>query len=289
MYISRHPVDHEHIAASFYEDRERLAQRVQLAQTRSSVLSTLSSIAATRYKAGSVVAPDSTETANAMQLAAQANTAILVFSRIETPPRYCRLGDGPPITYSEPVDESHAHVGRWLDAFEQATITRQPDLLETLQGIPNEVLQGSSTSGAEATYLWLNLLRALGSTRPIAQHPSFKAYEAYCANCQDRSAHCKAIRHLSVPFLDVLRQLDCGDNVGLDRALTEAIEMHKKFWSSTEKLRKDFNGFVSLQLTMLAVIAWDRGMRFDVESDYIPTSWVRGKLFESEAGAGSRF
>ncbi|AWM40247.1 hypothetical protein GobsT_12960 [Gemmata obscuriglobus] len=44
-------------------------------------------------------------------------------------------------------------------------------------------------------------------------------------------------------------------------------------------------GWVSLSLTAVAALAWDRGLRFRVESDYLPWSWVTGELFQAPAAS----
>jgi len=279
MRIVRHPINEELAKTLFHEERERLLPLLECARKATRALSPLVTNARIMYQTGGVVAPHTSEVGYALRLSAQANTAILVFSHNQRPPQSFLLGNGPPVSYSEPVDESHAHVGRWIDALELATITRQTDLLTTLKRLPNELLERSSTVGARSTYLFVSLLRTLGARDPIIGHPAFNVYQEYCANCHDDSAHCIAIRHLAIPFLGILRQLECADAAAFSNSLVGALEMHKKYWGSSEKRRKDFDGFVSLQLTAVAALAWDRGLRFDVESDYIPTSWVRGELF----------
>jgi len=283
MRISRHPISREPVDELFSAQRELLPCFVDRARTTTQALSPVALVAELMYQAGGVADPECPDVKRAITLASEANTAILVFGLLKGSLQ-CPLGDGPLVSCSEPVDESHAHVGRWIDAFELATIGRRTDLLTTLENIPNELLQRSTTDGAKPTYLWVDLLRAIGEGGRITGHPAFIAYEEYCANCEDHSAHCVAIRDLAIPFLQVLRQLERGDEAGFSNALVDALEMHKKYWGSTLKLRKDFHGFVSLRLTMAAALAWDRGLRFDVESDYIPTSWVRGDLFSDTAG-----
>ena len=75
-----------------------------------------------------------------------------------------------------------------------------------------------------------------------------------------------------------LRCLDQHEESGFAAAMAEGLKGHKEFWSQ-KKNRDEFGGFVSLRLTAVAALAWDRGMRFDVESDYMPACWVRGDHF----------
>ena len=92
------------------------------------------------------------------------------------------------------------------------------------------------------------------------------------------------VRCLSIPYLQVLRKLGARDSLGFETALTEALKLHKKYWSAKASRRKEEVGFVSLALLGLAALAWDRGLRFKVESDYLPWSWVTGEVFGRTTG-----
>jgi Immunity protein 49 len=283
MKIQRHPVDLEHMRTLFRENSEYLGPRLERARQSSHPLSGVIITAGFVYRAGVVLSPDSREAASALCLEAQANTAMLVFGRIEDPPRYCPLGEGPPVTYSEPADESHVHVGRWTDAWYQAAVTRQANLLSMLRDVPTDLLRRSSTRGSDFAYRHVDFIKETWLDARFIHHPVFTELEEISAACLDNTDRCQYVRHLTAPFLEVLRQIEKGDERQLDAALTEASQMHKKYWSATKKRRQELEGLVSLKLTAAAALAWDRGMRFDVESDYIPKSWVTGELFTMAA------
>jgi hypothetical protein len=279
MKISHHLVKKEFLTTLYLEDCGRLDSFLTAARQHPNGLNLLASVARSVYRAGSVVAPDAPEVARALLIAAQAKTAIFVAARVEEPPRYVTLGEGPPITYSSPIDEAYVHVGTWTDAFYLAAITRQSDLLAVLRGVPTDLLRQSSTRGSDFAYQYVDFLKDAWATAQFTHYAEFIDLEKRCAACTDRTARCKYVRHLTAPFLSVLRCVEAGDSASLNSALAEASKMHKKYWNASEKLRNDFDGFVSLQLTAAAALAWDRGMRFDVESDYTPRSWVTGELF----------
>jgi hypothetical protein len=284
--IARHKVDTQHLTNFYFEDLERMSVRIEMARRSSDVLTSLASIAEGVYMTGSVVAPDDAQTGFAIRVAAQANTATLVFAHIEAPPRYCPLGDGPPVTYDVPTDESHVHGGRWVQAFRQAVVSRQPDLLGHLKTIPGELLRLSSTRGDQISNDWDEFHRAILTDRLFTRHPAFVSVTEWAARAQQRSRDGKAVILLTVPYLDVLRSMEQLDEAKFSVALAEALRMHKKYWGGTEERRRDLNGLVSLKLTAAAALAWDRGLRFDVESDYMPRSWVTGELFRQSPGPG---
>ena len=288
MYIKRHQVDVSILPTFFDEESAALRKAVASARTDrdSSWLRFLTSYAEFTYKSGSIIAPDSSEVAQAIRIAAQAQTAVLLFAYIEDPPRYCRLGEGPPVTFTNAVDESHVHAGRWLQGFHQAVISRQADILATLRDIPSELFEMSSTRSEGGSYTDVEMHRVILTEQHFTNHPAFLADEADYLGRLERGQISKATRMLGGTEYRVLRALDRGDVNGFNEALTEAVQLHKKYWSATEARRRNMEGYVSLHLTAAAALAWDRGLRFTLESDYLPTSWVRGDLFR-EPNKGS--
>jgi hypothetical protein len=281
MMIPRHPINIDAEKRFFLGECPRMQIRVQLARESNHVLSTLSGIARSVYRTGGAVAPDSAEVAEALRLAAQANTGLLIFARLEAPPRHLPLGDGPPVTYTKPVDPSHVDPARWVEAFRQAVITRQTELLTALCGIPTARLKDSPTRGAQGAYDWVDMHRGIWQEpSSFTQHPAFVAVEQSCLDKLKRGQLEKPVKMLTVPYFEVLRSLERRNETDFTKALTEALRQHKGYWGATEKRRNDKEGFVSLPLTSVAALAYDRGLRFHVESDYTPVSWVTGKLFD---------
>lgn len=57
-----------------------------------------------------------------------------------------------------------------------------------------------------------------------------------------------------------------------------ALEKHKKYWTSDERKRLDWEGFLSLPLLGITSMAYDCDIPFDVESDYIPLPLIRNEV-----------
>jgi hypothetical protein len=51
---------------------------------------------------------------------------------------------------------------------------------------------------------------------------------------------------------------------------------HERCWTSTEELCQDWDGFIVYGLPALAGMAYDYGIPFRVQSDYLPLSLVQG-------------
>ena len=107
-----------------------------------------------------------------------------------------------------------------------------------------------------------------------------EAYEARPLKISESNV-AAIVRQLNIPYYRVMRKLGERDAAGLESALAEAVAEHKKYWSAKAVRRQEKVGFVSLPLLGLAALAWDRGLRFHVDSDYLPWSWVTGDLFRT--------
>ncbi|MEM9983439.1 MAG: immunity 49 family protein [Bacteroidota bacterium] len=85
-----------------------------------------------------------------------------------------------------------------------------------------------------------------------------------------------------------LLSLCLDDEEGFNRHLIEALKQHDEFWTSNlnwegapeEDLLNslDPQGYVALPLTAMAAMAYDKGWKLTVESDYMPASMVDGSI-----------
>jgi len=111
-----------------------------------------------------------------------------------------------------------------------------------------------------------------------------EAYEARSSIRSQKEA-AEIVRCMNIPYYRVLRKLGEQDSVGFSDELASALTLHKEYCSATKERRVEEVGFVSLQLTALAALAWNRGFRFHVMSDYLPWSWVTGEIFTKSTPA----
>ncbi len=282
MRISRHAVNLDGFSEYFKMQNARLDRVLQAARRDANNLYSLFQTAENIYFSGAVLAPDSPEVARALTLAAQAGAALFVFQQIDNPPRPFVLGEGSPVVYTEPAQSSCAAFPMWIQVFNLCLISRQPHLSDEVCRISNDIFRSSDIVGAsDEDYGFADMLRIVWTQEHFTSDPIFVREEADCrrlAAGQTRTAG--NVRRMTLPYLQALRSLDQRDQANFASALTEALKGHKKFWSSA-KYRQQFNGFVSLELIAAGALAWDRGMRFEVESDYLPMSWIRGDLFQS--------
>jgi len=285
MKITRHPIKTIDLLPEFHrEECERLDEYVQSARERTSSLTLLHDFVAKNvYLAGSVVAPDSLEVARALRLSAQALGAVFAL-RLDPMPEAYVLGEGPPVRYADPIDPSIPNIFIWRTAFDLALIARQTAPLGYLCRVTKDTFRGSSLRGyTDEAYRFMELRQRAWADPGFGWEPLLAWCEAYKHRSSEISGPIGAeiVRRLDIPYYSVMRKLGERDAVGLEATLAEALAQHKKYWSSKAKLRQETIGFVSLPLLGLAALAWDRGLRFRVESDYLPWSWVTGALFRT--------
>ena len=286
MSIARHAVDTHRLTAMLLRDSEEIDFFLASARQRTGNFKLFHSVASNVYLSGAVVAPDDPRAGRSLRLSAQALTAIFAF-QLDPPPVDFVLGEGPPVHYAAP-DPSDPDILAWDKAFHLALIARQKTPLGYLCRVNKETFRGSSLVGyTDEAYLFMKLKQA------VWQDPEF-GWEGLLAECEaiearaatiSKPAMVKLARCLRHPYHRVLRSLGERDEDGFATALTDGLKLHKNYWSATEKLRAEPVGFVSLPLTALAALAWDRGLSFRVESDYLPWSWVTGELFRSAPAA----
>jgi hypothetical protein len=89
----------------------------------------------------------------------------------------------------------------------------------------------------------------------------------------------EAVPCVDRPELDLLSCL-LDRPAAFQESLVQALLGHKRFWSRSPDARRNYWGFLALGPLALAAAAYDRGIPFEVESDYLPMPLVRGDYFK---------
>lgn len=176
-------------------------------------------------------------------------------------------------------DESMLHAGYWLSGVFLALMCRNSESLRRLALTPIRIMKESSTKDpafryrlVQAIQAWIAgrdntmdlVVEAMAGTDPKFYHPGAKDY----------------ILNLDVYTIHVLSLVIDRDAKALEAALVQALEHHKKYWSQKDR-DFDCDGFLSIPLLGLAAAAWEAGMRFDIDSDYLPMRFVTGEFLST--------
>jgi Immunity protein 49 len=279
--VDRHPWWTETLPEWFHRQCARYEEFLHAARRTPRNLHLFFTVADGVYLAGSVVDPTNPHVTNALRWCAQALTAIFVFQEEQDWPTDFVLGNEV-VHYTEPASPHDPDLFLWHKAFHLSLISRQPSLTDHLGRVHRDDFRHSAIVGVPSQeYLTLDLDQAIWGDPDFVHSPAFTACEAAITrNAADPAARNNVVRRISVPYMNVARALGQRDSAAFQAALVEALESHKAHWTSSEKLRQELKGMVSLHLTGLAALAWDRGMRFEVDSGYLPWPWATGELFK---------
>jgi hypothetical protein len=171
-------------------------------------------------------------------------------------------------------NESMLHGGRWQAGFWINVLGRQAEQLEWLCDTPLSIMLKSSTKGPRFGDDLTEVMRTfwlkqadLGAKIDIARSTLSESKWDWFPQC---GGH----------YLQLIISL-YENAADFNKLLHEAVIAHKKYWNKNKEDRKvDWNGFVAIELCALAAIAHDRGMKVEVESDYLPMPLVTGEILK---------
>lgn len=256
MRITRHELDNDDILSFYEESIEGLAFSKDAAAKNPNNLGSLMRIAIEAASLASVVAPDGAETLKHLAVAARASAELFEAAR------------------SGGVDESIVEPRKWITGHFLGHICRSEDVLNSLSQTTSETLRKSSTTHPEYRYLLVDALRAYWAKAAETKRLLVNVMEATDPDRPDIQKP-EWVLNIDVQTIRVLFYTLEGSEE-FENALIHALELHKKYWSKTKQRRRDYLGFLPIELNGICAIAHDRGINFDVQSEYLPPVLVNG-------------
>ncbi|MGL4422035.1 MAG: immunity 49 family protein, partial [Gemmataceae bacterium] len=168
----------------------------------------------------------------------------------------------------------------WSWALQLAILARHQAAAAEVCAYPRGdfALSGYVQEGPDQPFFELE--RQLWASPSFTPLPALELCEEW-ASTHGPNAHytyARPLPYLTVPYLAVVRALREGDRKSIQQAFVAALKSHKKYYGATPNRRIDKDGFVSMRLTTLAALMHDRGLPLDVQSDYMPRSWITGEV-----------
>jgi hypothetical protein len=176
-------------------------------------------------------------------------------------------------------DESMMDATNWNKAFFLNALCRNIEGLRILCGVPIAVIGGSSTTGPTCRLVFSGVLRLFLGGNPRTSQFLSQAMEATDPDKHDLMAP-EWVLHFDTHQINLLGQVMARSD-DFEERLANALEVHKEYWSKTKDRRMDPNGFLAIELMGIAAFAYDRGMRFEIESEYLPMYLVSGQFLKS--------
>ncbi|MEU3037270.1 immunity 49 family protein [Streptomyces griseoaurantiacus] len=176
----------------------------------------------------------------------------------------------------------YADAGNWFTAFWLTVVCRDQKRLTELSQIPLDRLRSEEGAYDDYIYHWVAALQAYWSRRPGLVEELTAAMQQSHPDVATITPRDRLQQVLYPPinlFYRFLRQ----DAPGFNQALTEALELHKAYWTADEDRTGDPSGMMALAPLAVACLAHDGGIPIEVESDYLPKHLLeRGWLGEFE-------
>lgn len=200
---------------------------------------------------------------NAMQI----GSAIFAAADTAEEEVHCRIAEKDR-TLRSTGPQSYTHAGTWLAAFYLSMVCREKDRLTALCQVPVSLLRESGMPHDEFIYDWVETLQTYWLGGPDLGTKMVAAIDGTDPQ-GDQIGDPQATAKLLYPPMEMFHRLVRDDHTGFNRALTDALQWHKEYWS-TEDNALQATGLVALPPLALACLAYDMGVPVDVESDYLP-------------------
>ncbi|MFG2307163.1 immunity 49 family protein [Streptomyces sp. NPDC048566] len=217
------------------------------------------------------------ETWEAVVDAMQVGSAIFATASASGGPVLCRIAHevrSLPATGPQP----YADAGNWLTAFWFAIVCRDQRRMTELCTVPQSLLRESGHEYDEYIYHWVEALQAYWLKRPNFVESLTAAIQQSHPDIA-RIADRDLLDKILYQPINLLHKFVRKDEAGFNRALVEALEHHKAYWTETEEREESVEGLLALGPLAITCLAYDGGIPVEVESDYLPKhlverSWV---------------
>lgn len=171
----------------------------------------------------------------------------------------------------------------WVKCFHIAILSRDQESIDHLRKVPTLVFE---TAEIRPDQFALNRVRFMkGLFDPDVNIAQLLVDVIESTNLENFESHqIEGIRDIAQPILFVYGEILRRDQEQFNLALTEALELHKTFWSRGKdemghdvERWLDYQGWISLALSAACVIAVDNGLELQVESDFLLKELILSK------------
>lgn len=165
---------------------------------------------------------------------------------------------------TEPIHESELHEGNWLSAYYWNKIAEQEKQIQWLLDFPTSILIRSSTSGPKLHSALVESVKAFelnSRAFPRLIKGAIKLGQAELRNTWVKNEGLLICKLLAAVH-------DAQEN--LTEVVSEVVAGHQRLVETMEVYRDSPAGLFSVSGAALIRIARTRGLRVDVESNYLP-------------------
>ncbi|MFH9131735.1 immunity 49 family protein [Streptomyces griseoaurantiacus] len=165
--------------------------------------------------------------------------------------------------------ESHLNAGTWVTSFYLAMICRDNDRLRRLAEVPVSFLRQAGALFDEYVYDWAEALRSFWLGRQDVGDQLVAAVDGTAPEAR-HLADADLMSHILRPPLLMLYRILRRDPDEFGKTRTDALRLHKEYWTADEGRATSADGLVALGPLALTCLARDQGLPVNVESEYLP-------------------
>ncbi|MGW2256158.1 immunity 49 family protein [Kitasatospora sp. NPDC001660] len=177
----------------------------------------------------------------------------------------CRIADKDRVLRATGV-LPYVNPEAWLTALYLAVVCREKKRIAALCQVPLSLLRESGSGFAEFDYAWIDALQTYWNGGPDLVP---KLTVAIDATDPETVADPEAVGLLVYPPMELFHRFIRRDHAGFNRALNDALEWHKQYWSKEDRALRS-SGLVALAPLAMACLAYDTGTPIEVQSEYLP-------------------
>ncbi|MFD9725975.1 immunity 49 family protein [Streptomyces sp. NPDC059072] len=172
-------------------------------------------------------------------------------------------------TISATGPQSHANAGNWLTTLWFVIVCRDQPRMDAMCRLPLGLLRASGAEDDDAyVHHWVDALQTYWHEQPGLLEKLTRAIEQSHPDIATNAPR-DLLQCVLYPPINLFHQFLRKDEDGFNRALAEALELHRAYWSAPERAG-DIAGFLALGPLAIACLAYDAGLEIEVESDYLP-------------------
>ncbi|MEE1811390.1 immunity 49 family protein [Streptomyces sp. BE133] len=267
--VSRHPFPTANAAAGLAVLQESAEGLVEGLETDSTDLGDALRLTLTLAKshclldAEAALLPTWQAWVNAMQV----SSAVFATANTTEGNVHCRIAEKDR-TLRATGPQPYTHADAWLTAFYLSMVCREKDRLTALCQVPVSLLRESGARYDEFEYAWVETLQTYWLGGPDLGAKLVAAVDGTDPEVVTIGDP-ETVAKLIYPPIEMFHRLVRQDRAGFNRALTEALQWHKDYWS-TEDNALQATGLVALAPLAIACLAYDAGFPVEVESEYLP-------------------
>ncbi|WP_062269293.1 immunity 49 family protein [Endozoicomonas arenosclerae] len=178
------------------------------------------------------------------------------------------------------VTSSYVDQGVWLDAYYSALILRNNEAIRELSMVPEAVIKNSYFRLDDFSLAEFNLLQGLFNAS--ANFQSLFESLANAIKPEEVTAEREGIFFdILVPTAMMIGHIFGRSETGYQDAMSEALQQHWNYYSSSDDHIRAKGGWTSLRLTAMAVLAYEHkgylpAYKSDLEREYVPEWLVKG-------------